>query len=152
MKNDDFPKDMNADFPQRQAEARRLRAMDGLSPEYQKPPTYDLPAITPVLARFRLAGLALRRIQCEYRAWLQGFSNKPGIPNWDAAAALVMDPLFPKNGRVVTEDDGCTTWMGHLVDQQFMKDEAYWRPLAGELADAILALQSEVEAAKKELG
>lgn len=87
-----------------------------------------------VLDRFRAAALTLRKVQCEHMAWLRLFSNKPGIPGW--GAAVVVDP--------------CDN--GHLVDYRMLHTESYWRPDAGELADAIRALHNEVEAAKTEPG
>jgi hypothetical protein len=88
--------------------------------------------------RFREAALALRKVQCEHMAWLWLFSNKPGIPGWWHAQVI-----FPAGGRA---------WDDHLVDHNLLTSEEYWRPLAGELADAIRALYEEVEAAKRKAG
>jgi hypothetical protein len=98
-----------------------------------------------VIAQFRLAAMALRKAQCEHMAWLRLFSNKPGIPRWQFAR--VVDPCG-KAGCV--EIDGCLILDGVLVDDRMIASESYWRPLGGDLADAILALYSEVVAAKGE--
>jgi len=78
-------------------------------------------------------------------AWLQSFSNKPGIQGW--VFARVRDP-FGVEGLV--EVEGCPIFSGRLVDDSLLASESYWKPVAGELADAILALRNEVEAAKAE--
>ena len=98
-----------------------------------------------VLAQFRKTAIALRRAQSEHMAWLRLFSNKPGIVGW--AAARVIDP-HGCGGAV--EVDGCMVFNGILVDERMLTEENYWRPLAGDIADAIQALHQEVEAAKAE--
>jgi hypothetical protein len=94
--------------------------------------------------RFRQAALSLRKIECEYRAWWSCFASKPGIRG--LPAAIVIDPLVTE---LYVELEGVPVWNGHLLDYSMcLGNDGYWKPVSGDLADAIGALLREVEAAK----
>jgi hypothetical protein len=98
-----------------------------------------------LVASFRQAAMALRKVQCDHMAWLRCFSNKPGIVS--LGGAYVVDGTCSSG---VTEVNGCLVFNGRLVDGHMLwESEEYWRPLSGDLADAIRALHNEVEEARQ---